>query len=187
MKRFVAVLLVVVSLFAICSCSIKKSVCYYAYFKDTAFMLIYSAEKNTLYEITVAPEMISQYGRSQNIASIPDAMKSFAGMEESGFMLGIPQSLEAVKDILNAMSGKNNPTAEDRLKVMTERAEDFANEALLSKMNSLCGTDLTAMVNALKNMQADVCVLDSAAVVRIDDPEFSQRYFKKYLTQVMSK
>lgn len=187
MKRLVVVLLIAVSLFALCSCTNQKSVCYYAYFKDTAFFLIYSPSKNTLYEITLAPEIISQYGRSQNIASIPDAMRSFAGLEETGFMLGIPQTLDAIKDVLNAMSPKSNPTAEDRLKVISERASDFANEALLSRMNSLCGTDLSAMVNVLKTTNADVCVLDSSNVVRLDDPVFSQKYFKKYISQVMSK
>lgn len=187
MKRFTVVLLIVVSLFALCSCTNQKPVSYYAYFKDTAFFLVYSPAKNTLYEITLAPEMISQYGRSQNIASMQDAMRSFAGLEETGFMLGIPQTLDAIKDVLNAMTGKTNPTAEDRLRVISERASDFANEALLSKMNSLCGTDLSSMVNALKVTNADVCILDASNVVRIDDPVFSQKYFKKYLTQVMSK
>lgn len=187
MKRVLIVLLTVVSLFSLCSCVITKNICYYAFFKDTAFMLVYSPAKNTLYEITIPPEAISQYGRSMNIASIPDAMRSFAGIEESGFMIGIPQTLDAIKEILNAMSAAENPTAEDRLAVVAHRASDFSNEALLSRMNSLCGTDLSPLVNVLKLTEADVCVLDASNVVSITDPEFSQKYFKKFLSQVINK
>lgn len=187
MKRVLLGLLVLVSLFALCSCAIQKTVCYYAYFKDTAFLLIYSSEKNTLYKITVPPEIISQYGKSQNIAQIPDAMRSFAGIEESGFILGIPQTYEAALEILDAMSEKENPTAEDRLRVITERAADLSNASLLQKLNSLCGTDLSALINALRLVKADVCILDASSVIKMGDPEFSQKYFTKYLTQVMGK
>jgi len=187
MKRILVVLLVIASLFVICSCSMNSYVCYYAYFQDSAFLLVYSSAKNTLYKINIPLEVISQWGRSQNIASIPDAMRSFANLKESGFLLGTSQTLDAIKEILGAMSSSETPSAEDQLQVVSSRASDFAGQALLSKMNTLCGTDMSALVKVLRRTNAKTAILDASTVVKSSDATFNQQYFVKYLSQVINK
>lgn len=185
MKKFFLILLIISSLFIVTSCKNESYVCYYAYFKDSSFILVYSYEKNTLYEVKIPVEIVSQWGRHENISSVQQAMESFAGLDSSGFMFGIPQALDTCREVLNAMSPEKNPTGEDRLSVLSKKAADFSNDELLQKMNSLCGADLSALISVLRSKNAGVCILDTAEFIDASDPVFSRDYFKKFITQVI--
>ena len=187
MKRLIsAVLLVaVLSLFCMTSCTQSDNVCYYAFFGNTAFMLVYSEAKNTLYEINLPFESVLLWGKLTGTDSISTAIRSFAGLNEDGFLVGTPQVLTAVRDVLNALSPDSSKDELSRLEVLCSRNDILGNSQLRMNMNRLCNTDFSILADTLLNRNAEVRFFDSASFLSGDDLVKSRAFFVKWLDQVI--
>ncbi len=185
MKKVIIFLLIAFILFSTVSCKGNEYICYYGYFTDSAFALIYSNSKNTLYYVNLPLEMIVEWGTEKGIDSVPEVIRNFAGFEESGFMLGNVQTFQALKDILNAMSSDKDSDAESRLKVIADRSSDFSRQPLLNNINRLCSCDVSVLVKALKGKNVSVSVMDASVVFENGNLPFSQQYFLSWIEQII--
>lgn len=170
------------------SCGGKKDVVYYGYFGDSALMVIYSQEKNTLYEINVPMVLITSYAESTGETNIPAAMRSLSGLNPDGFMLGTPQVLTALREILDALdssSAGGTHTPQQRIETFVEKSYLLKNEALLNNINTLCNTDFSALSSVVQG-QPDVAYFDAQSFLNPDDLDFSRKYFRSWLLQVIS-
>lgn len=181
------VAIAIVSLSLLCSCSSSSNECYYAYFEDTAFILVYDKGRNSLVEVVLPLEPILLWGKNAGLDSIPTAMRNFVGLKESGFLLGAKESLQTLRDMLDVMGADIEGDAGG-----TKRLEAFvANVAVLSKkplsdnMNRLCGQDISKVFKVLEGKSPSVGFYDARRLFDSEDLNFSQRYFKQWLDQVL--
>lgn len=186
-KTLICIILALAMLFTLTSCAEKKDVCYYGCFGNTAMLLIYSSRSNSLYEINIPVEQIILWGRANGIENMGSAMRSYVALREDGFMSGNAQVLTAVRDILTALSNEKTPDSLARLRVLTDRPELLSNSRLIDNMNRLCGTDFSALTQALKNNNIEVRCFDAGTFLDTDDIVYSQSYFRRWLGQVLGE
>ena len=185
-----AILIAVVALllvFSLTSCNSGRSICYYAYFEDCAYSLIYVQRSNTLYCIQLPLEQILLWGKSSGMDSIPTAMRNYVGMKDSGFLLGTSDSIATVKDILDALGSESEeaPSSQKRVKSLVSKAEVLSKKPLLDKINQLCGQDAEALLKLLAGKDLSCSCYDAQSIFNTDDLNFSQRYFTQWLGQVL--
>lgn len=190
LKILLASVLSVFLLLSLCSCAGKKDVVYYGYFGDSALMVIYSHEKNTLYEINVPMVLLTSYAESTGETSIPAAMKSLSALNADGFMIGTPQVLTALREILDALDSDGGSdglhTSQERLETLVEKSYLLKSESLVNNINTLCNTDLSALASVITVNQPDVAWFDAQSFLNPDDLDFSRKYFRSWLLQVIS-
>ncbi len=186
MKKTVMFILIALILMCCVSCSKSDYTCYYGYFSDTAFALIYSNAKNTLYYVKFPLNMIVDWGMDKGIDSVPEVIRNFAGLKESGFMLGNEQTFRALKDILDAMSQNPEPDTKSRLEVIVKRNSDLINKALRTNISRLCSSDITNLLKAVNGKNADVAVMDADVIFKTDNLQFSQQYFQSWMNQIIN-
>lgn len=185
MKKTKIVIIALVLLLCLTSCESKPCICYYGYFSDTAFVLIYSNAKNTLYYVDLPLDVLFQWGTIHNMESVPDVMKDFTDLDGDGFMLGNRQNIDAVRDILDTMSSTGNGSVEDRLNTAVNRSRDFLNQSLLAKMSRLCSCDLGLLVKTLAQAHPKVKIMDASVVLDSQNIEFANDYLRIWIKQII--
>lgn len=182
----IAAVLLVLS-FSLASCNANSSICYYAYFEDSAYAMIYVPKTNTLYGIQLPLEQILLWGKSSGMDSIPTAMRNYVGMKDKGFLLGTSESIASVKDILDALGSENEdaPSSAKRVKTLVEKASVLSKKPLLDKINQLCGQDVESLLKLLAEKNPTCKCYDAQSIFNSDDLNFSQRYFTQWLEQVL--
>ncbi|MGX8682159.1 MAG: hypothetical protein ACSW74_05790, partial [Spirochaetales bacterium] len=126
---FTVILIALVALLSLVSCNADSKVCYYAYFEDCAYSIIYSQRNNSMYCIQLPLEQILLWGKASGMDSIPTAMKNYVGMKDKGFLIGTSDSIVTVKEILDTMGSESDesPSSTKRVRTLVSEA------ALLSK------------------------------------------------------
>ena len=189
MNRAKAVLVALVLLLALLlvSCDSNPSICYYAYFEDSAYSLIYMQKTNSLFCIQLPLEQILLWGKSSGMDSIPTAMRNYVGMKDKGFLLGTTESIATVKDILDALGSENEDEASSskRVDTLVAKASVLSKRPLLDKINQLCGQDVESLFKLLAEKRPTCSCYDAQSIFNTDDLNFSQRYFTQWLGQVL--
>ena len=182
----IAVVLLVLT-FSLVSCNANSSICYYAYFEDSAYSMIYVPKTNILYGIQLPLEQILLWGKSSGMDSIPTAMRNYVGMKDKGFLLGTSESIATVKDILNALGSESDdaPSSLKRVETLVEKASVLSKKPLLDKINQLCGQDVEGLLKLLAEKNPTCKCYDAQSIFNSDDLNFSQRYFTQWLEQVL--
>ena len=100
----IAAVLLVLS-FSLASCNANSSICYYAYFEDSAYAMIYVPKTNTLYGIQLPLEQILLWGKSSGMDSIPTAMRNYVGMKDlvDHMIVKFSEEANAVCEALSAL------------------------------------------------------------------------------------
>ncbi len=178
-------LILLVSL--LCSCTGESNICYYGYFEDTAYAFVYTPRSNSFYCIQLPLEQILLWGKESGLSSIPVAMGNYVGMKDSGFLLGTSDALYTIKDILDVLGSESEETASNskRVNTMVAKASVLSKKPLSDKMNQLCGQDSEKLVRLLAEKRPSCWCYDAHSFFTSDDLNFSQRYFKEWLGQVL--
>jgi len=185
--KFFCILLVVLSLFCLCSCKGTIKNCFYAYFEDTAFIMVYDRNENILYEVILPLEPILLWGKSAGLNSIPVAMRNFVGLKEDGFLVGTSSSLQTLRDMLDVMGvdEEGEPCGEKRLSTFASNVAVLSKKPLSDNMNKLCGQDMSKALKLLENKNPKTVFYDAQTLFNNEDLNFSQRYFTQWLGQVL--
>lgn len=186
MKKICIALLIGLILFCFISCSNGKSVCYYGYFPDNAFVLLFSNKKNKLYYISFPDGFLSEWGSNEGIVSVPNIIRNFVGIEESGFITGNRQTHQTLRDFLDVLTKQNSSNLKLRLDAVAKHIYLLKNDSFLAKANELCGTDLKYLAEAVGNREPETEILDISVVLNGDSLEFSKEYFQQWLNQVIN-
>lgn len=181
---FILALFLILS--SLCSCSSKKD-CFYAYFEDTSFILVYDNKANKLYEVILPLEEILLWGKEAGLESIPVAMRNYVGLKETGFLIGTKDALQTVRDMLDVMGndrkGENSP--DKRIETFAQNIDTLSKKPLSDNMNKLCGLDMAKALEILKNKNPETVFYDAQELFNNEDLNFSQRYFSQWLGQVL--
>lgn len=186
-KALPLVLAMVLVLAFACSCTSASSECYYAYFEDTAFILVYDRGSNVLTEVVLPLEPILLWGKSAGLDSIPAAMRNFVGLKESGFLVGTKQSLQTLRDMLDVMGVDEEDDAggSKRLRTFADGISVLSKRPLSDNMNKLCGQDVAKVMKTLEGRNPSTAYYDARPLFDSEDLNFSQRYFTQWLGQVL--
>ena len=187
LPKVLFVLVAVVCLAVLCSCTSSNRDCFYAYFEDTAFILLYDRNQDTLYEVILPLEPILLWGKDAGLDSIPVAMRNFVGLKESGFLVGTSISLQTLRDMLDVMGAdkEGEPGGAKRLATFADNVAVLSKKPLSDNMNRLCGQDISKVLDVLENKSPNAVYYDARGLFDNEDLNFSQRYFTQWLGQVL--
>ena len=182
-----SILIACIALVFITSCSSTQNTCYYAYFGDCAFAMIYTPSSNSLYCIRLPLEQILRWGKASGLDSIPIAMRNYVGLKDSGFLIGNSDSLVAIRDILDVLGSESDEVASNtkRVQTMVQKAQALSKKPLSDKINQLSGQDAESLLKLLAEKNPDSWCYDAHSFFNTDDLNFSQRYFTEWLEQVL--
>ena len=198
--RFLASTLIItvslVVLLVLTGCSSNQLTCYYAYFEDSAYSLIYSERTNTFYSIKLPLEQILLWGKASGLDSIPTAMRNYVGMKDSGFLLGSANSIATVRDVLDVLGAENGDSgtgagnglaspSRKRVETLVAKAHVLSEKPLLDKITKLCGQDAQNLLKLLDEKSPKIQYYETQSFFDTDDLNFSQRYFTQWLEQVL--
>ncbi len=186
-KTFIALLFVTILSLLLCSCAGDVNTCYYGYFEDTAYALIYTPRSNSFYCIQLPLEQILLWGKESGLSSIPIAMGNYVGQKDSGFLIGTSEALLTVKDILDVLGSESEEPASNskRIETMVAKASVLSKKPLSDKINQLCGQDSEKLLRLLAEKSPTCWCYDAHSFFTTDDLNFSQRYFTEWLEQVL--
>ncbi|MBO4409379.1 MAG: hypothetical protein J5775_01370 [Spirochaetales bacterium] len=179
--------LVILTALLLCSCSGKTTVCYYAYFENSAYAMVYVPSSGTFYCIRLPLEQILLWGKASGLDSIPIAMRNYVGLKDSGFILGTADTLQTIRDMLDALGSESDEPASSgkRVDTMILKAPVLSKKPVSDKMNQLCGQDAENLLKFLADRTPKGLCYDAHAFFDTDDLNFSQRYFSQWLEQVL--
>ena len=182
-----SILIACIALVFITSCSSTQNTCYYAYFGDCAFAMIYTPSSNGFYCIQLPLEQILRWGKASGLDSIPIAMRNYVGLKDSGFLIGNSDSLVAIRDILDVLGSESDEAASNtkRVQTLVQKAQALSKEPLSDKINQLSGQDTESLLKLLADKNPDSWCYDAHSFFNTDDLNFSQRYFTEWLEQVL--
>ena len=171
----------------ITGCSSVQNTCYYAYFGDCAYAMIYTPSTNSFYCIQLPLEQILRWGKASGLDSIPIAMRNYVGLKDSGFLIGNSDSLRTIRDILDVLGSESDEIAsnEKRVQTMVRKAQALSKKPLSDKINQLSGQDAESLLKLLAEKNPDSWCYDAHSFFNTDDLNFSQRYFTEWLEQVL--
>ena len=171
----------------ITGCSSVQNTCYYAYFGDCAYAMIYTPSTNSFYCIQLPLEQILRWGKASGLDSIPIAMRNYVGLKDSGFLIGNSDSLRTIRDILDVLGSESDDIAsnEKRVQTMVRKAQALSKKPLSDKINQLSGQDAESLLKLLAEKNPDSWCYDAHSFFNSDDLNFSQRYFTEWLEQVL--
>ena len=186
-SNILSILVAIVILVSITGCSSSQNTCYYAYYGDSAYAMIYAPASNSFYCIQLPLEQILKWGKASGLDSIPIAMRNYVGLKDSGFLLGSPDSLRTIRDILDVLGSESDEPASNtkRVQTMVKQAQALSKEPLSDKINQLCGQDSESLLELLAEKNPDSWCYDAHSFFNTDDLNFSQRYFTQWLEQVL--
>lgn len=182
-----SILIACIALVFITGCSSVQNTCYYAYFGDCAYAMIYTPSTNSFYCIQLPLEQILRWGKASGLDSIPIAMRNYVGLKDSGFLIGNSDSLRTIKDILDVLGSESDDIAsnEKRVQTMVRKAQALSKKPLSDKINQLSGQDAESLLKLLAEKNPDSWCYDAHSFFNTDDLNFSQRYFTEWLEQVL--
>ena len=182
-----SILIACIALVFITSCTSTQNTCYYAYFGDCAFAMIYTPSSNSFYCIQLPLEQILRWGKASGLDSIPIAMRNYVGLKDSGFLIGNSDSLVAIRDILDVLGSESDEVASNtkRVQTMVQKAQALSKKPLSDKINQLSGQDSESLLKLLAEKNPDSWCYDAHSFFNTDDLNFSQRYFTQWLEQVL--
>lgn len=180
-------ILIAVCLALLCSCNVSTRDCFYAYFEDTAFVLVYDKGEDVLYEVVLPLEPILLWGKDAGLDSIPVAMRNFVGLKESGFLVGTSTSLQTVRDMMDVMGAdtEGEPSGSKRLATFAGNIAVLSKKPLSDNMNRLCGQEMSKVLDLLESKNPSTFYYDARGLFDNEDLNFSQRYFTQWLGQVL--
>ncbi len=187
-KTALVLIVILLSLTALlCSCNSGSNICYYGYFEDSAYAFVYVPRTNGFYCIKLPLEQILLWGKESGLDSIPIAMRNYVGLKDSGFIVSVSQTMQASKDLLDALgSGSDEPASnEKRVATLVEKASVLSKKPLSDKINQLCGQDALGLLELLERKKPNSWCYDAHSFFNTDDLNFSQRYFSQWLEQVL--
>lgn len=133
--KFVLTVLIISLLVLTVSCQAQKdSLCYYGLFSDSAVMISYNAKHNIVYDITLPYDSIINWGVINGIENIPNAIRSFTGAKENGFIMGSRDTFESLCLI-------NKASMQD--------LDSLSNNAILNSINQLGSADLSLLISSV--------------------------------------
>ena len=182
-----SILIACIALVFITGCSSVQNTCYYAYFGDCAYAMIYTPSTNSFYCIQLPLEQILRWGKASGLDSIPIAMRNYVGLKDSGFLIGNSDSLRTIRDILDVLGSESDDIAsnEKRVQTMVRKAQALSKKPLSDKINQLSGQDAESLLKLLAEKNPDSWCYDAHSFFNSDDLNFSQRYFTEWLEQVL--
>ncbi|MBO4716724.1 MAG: hypothetical protein J5599_02405 [Spirochaetales bacterium] len=182
-----SILIACIALVFITGCSSVQYTCYYAYFGDCAYAMIYTPSTNSFYCIQLPLEQILRWGKASGLDSIPIAMRNYVGLKDSGFLIGNSDSLRTIRDILDVLGSESDDIAsnEKRVQTMVRKAQALSKKPLSDKINQLSGQDAESLLKLLAEKNPDSWCYDAHSFFNSDDLNFSQRYFTEWLEQVL--
>lgn len=182
-----SILIASIALVFITGCSSVQNTCYYAYFGDCAYAMIYTPSTNSFYCIQLPLEQILRWGKASGLDSIPIAMRNYVGLKDSGFLIGNSDSLRTIRDILDVLGSESDEIAsnEKRVQTMVRKAQALSKKPLSDKINQLSGQDAESLLKLLAEKNPDSWCYDAHSFFNSDDLNFSQRYFTEWLEQVL--
>ena len=182
-----SILIACVALLLVTGCSSSQNTCYYAYYGDSAYAMIYNPSSNGFYCIQLPLEQILRWGKASGLDSIPIAMRNYVGLKDSGFLLGNTDSLKTIRDILDVLGSESHEPATNtkRVKTMVQKAQALSKKPLSDKINQLSGQDAESLLKLLAEKNPDSWCYDAHSFFNTDDLNFSQRYFTEWLEQVL--
>ena len=183
MKKVLIILTVLIFAALFVSCDRADDVCVYAYFNNTAFLLIFNNSNNTVYRIELPLDLIVNYGKLRNLTTVPQAMEDFTGLKADILVAGTQDSYKSLRRILDCWA--DNRTSEDYLKTMVIHAQDLSKQPLLSKINRLCSSDVSTFIEHLKTPELDTVCIDCGSFLGLEDPMQSRSYFRKWIRQLL--
>lgn len=183
----ITILIAVLMVLALTGCRSGQNTCYYAYFGDCAFAMIYSPAEDCLYCIDLPLEQILRWGKESGLDSIPMAMRNYVGLKDSGFLLGTSDSLAVLRDMLDALGSESadQPSEVKRIGTMVAKATVLNRKPLSDKIIQLCGQDAESLMKLLSDKDPQCLCYDAHSMFNTDDLNFSQRYFSQWLEQVL--
>ena len=182
-----SILIACIALVCITGCSSVQNTCYYAYFGDCAYAMIYTPSTNSFYCIQLPLEQILRWGKASGLDSIPIAMRNYVGLKDSGFLIVNSDSLRTIRDILDVLGSESDDIAsnEKRVQTMVRKAQALSKKPLSDKINQLSGQDAESLLKLLAEKNPDSWCYDAHSFFNTDDLNFSQRYFTEWLEQVL--
>lgn len=188
-KRSVLFLVLSVLLLSVLlvSCSPSQYTCFYAYFEDSAYALVYVPSSNSFYCIQLPLEQILLWGKASGLDSIPIAMRNYVGLKDSGFLLGTSYTLLTMKDLLDAIGSDSDekPSNSKRVSTMVEKSSQLSRKPISDRISQLCGQDSEQLFSLLAEHNPASFSYDAHGFFNSDDLNFSQRYFSQWLEQVL--
>lgn len=186
-RTLITILIAVLMVLALTGCSSGQNTCYYAYFGDCAYALIFSPDGGRLYCMELPLEQILRWGKESGLDSIPMAMRNYVGLKDSGFLLGTTDSLAVLRDMLDAMGSESDeqPSGMKRVETMVSKATVLCRKPLCDKLIQLCGQDVESLLKLLSAKNPQFVCYDAHSMFNTDDLNFSQRYFTQWLEQVL--
>lgn len=182
MKKVIIAALAVLVLLT--SCTIAEDKCYYAYFGDSAFLLVYSAGKNTLYKVDIPMDCLVIWAKANNYTNMKDVMLDYVQLRSDGFMIGNVQTHEALNQIIDALAGQKLENSEQRLETIVKNRSVLKNTTFVENINKLCSTSLSDLAKIIVSKKPDICCFDTGDFL-MKDSEYSQKYFTQWLGQIL--
>ena len=149
--------------------------------------MVYVPSSGTFYCIRLPLEQILLWGKASGLDSIPIAMRNYVGLKDSGFILGTADTLQTIRDMLDALGSESDEPASSgkRVDTMILKAPVLSKKPVSDKMNQLCGQDAENLLKLLADRTPKGLCYDAHAFFDTDDLNFSQRYFSQWLEQVL--
>lgn len=186
-KKVIPILAAVLLAVVLTGCRAGRDTCYYAYFGDCAYAMIYSPEESVMYFIDLPLEQILRWGKESGLDSIPMAMRNYVGLKDSGFLLGSTDSLAVLRDVLDALGSEDEslPSGKKRVGTLVAKAAVLNTKPLSDRIIQLCGQDAESLMKLLSEKKPQCVCYDAHSMFNSDDLNFSQRYFTQWLEQVL--
>ena len=186
-RTAILILAAIILVFAFTGCRSGQDTCYYAYFGDCAYAMIYSPEEGAMYFIDLPLEQILRWGKESGLDSIPMAMRNYVGLKDSGFLLGNADSLSVLRDLLDALGSEDEsqPSGRKRVETLVAKATVLNAKPLSDRIIQLCGQDAESLMKLLSEKNPQCVCYDAHSMFNSDDLNFSQRYFTQWLEQVL--
>ena len=183
----ISILIVLAAALFLTGCSSGQSTCWYAYFGECAYAMVYTPSDNSFTCIQLPLEQILRWGKASGLDSIPMAMRNYVGLKDSGFLLGTTESLSALRDILDALGSESDeqPSGAKRIMTLVAEAGSLSRRPALDRLIPLCGQDVEDMLKLLAEKTPECWCYDAHDIFNTDDLNFSQRYFSQWLEQVL--
>ena len=183
----ISILIMLAAVLFLTGCSSGQNTCWYAYFGECAYAMVYTPADNSFICINLPLEQILRWGKASGLDSIPMAMRNYVGLKDTGFLLGTPESLAGLRDILDALGSESDeqPSGGKRIRTLVADAGSLSRRPALDRLIPLCGQDVEGLLELLAEKNPQCWCYDVHGIFNTDDLNFSQRYFAQWLEQVL--
>lgn len=182
MKKVLFTALIVLLLLS--SCTLSKDCCYYAYFGDSAFIIVYSGSKNSLYRIDIPVDILVVWAKNNGYTNMKDAMLDYVQLRADGFIVGNKESHQALNEIINALAGRTLTTSQEKMELISEKKNVIGNSQFVENINTLCSANLSELAKIIRTKDPLITCFNAGEFL-VNDSGFSQKYFTQWLGQIL--